>query len=51
MLFTLLGIDDLNGLVAALQSLFNEWKQHAIFFFVVREERTNMANRAKLSAR
>jgi hypothetical protein len=50
MLLPLMGIDDVNGLIAALKSLFNEWKQHAIFFVFVREERANMANSAKLRA-
>jgi hypothetical protein len=50
MLIPLLGIDDMNGLLPALKSLLNEWEQRAIFFIVIREQRTNMANRAKLGA-
>jgi hypothetical protein len=50
MFIPLLGIHDMNGLVPALKSLLNEWKQHAIFFVVIREQRTDMANCAKLGA-
>jgi hypothetical protein len=50
MFVSLLGIDNLNGLVAVLESLFDEWKQHAVFFVVICEESTNMANCAKLGA-
>ena len=50
MLFPLTGIDNVNGLLATLQTFFDEWKQHTIFFFVAREECTNMADRAKLRA-
>jgi hypothetical protein len=48
MLVPLMWIDDMYGLIAALKPLLDKREQHSIFLVVIREERTDMASRAKL---
>ncbi len=47
---TLIRIDDMNRLIAALESVLNEWKQHAILFVVAVEECTDVTRFGKLRA-
>jgi hypothetical protein len=42
MVITLLGIDDVEGLLAALEALLNEGKQHAVLFLRGVKEGANM---------
>ena len=44
MLLLLMGIDDLNGLIAALQAISDERKQHAILFIVAGEKCADMTD-------
>ena len=50
MVAMLIRINDVNRLIATLESLFNERKQHAILFLVAIEERADMAYFAELAA-
>src|SRR5580700_4927846 len=51
MLRAKLGIDDVERLLAPLETLFDERKQHPVFFVGAMEERADMTLRAKLRAR
>jgi hypothetical protein len=48
MILTLFGVNYVDGLVATLESVLNEWEQNAVFFFVAVEERTNMTHLCEL---
>ena len=48
MVLTLVRVQDMNGLVAGLQPVFYERKQHAVFFLVAVEERADVPGFTKL---
>jgi hypothetical protein len=50
MVATLIRIHDVNRLVATLEAVLNERKQHAILFIVAVEKRADMANFAEFGA-
>ena len=48
MLALLVCVNDMNRLVAALESILNKGKQYAIFFFIAVEECTNVTGFCEL---
>jgi hypothetical protein len=50
MVVTLIGIHNVNRLVATLEPVLNERQQHAILFFVAIEKRADMTHFAELGA-
>src|SRR6266404_6930482 len=47
MLVSQLGIDDVERLLAPLETVFDEWKQHPVFFVGVMEKGTDVTLRVK----
>ena len=48
MVLTLRRVEDMNGLIAGLQPVLYEWKQHAVFFLVAVEKRTDVTGFAEM---